>query len=207
MTDAPLRILRLCDARPGHEKQSLGFVQGLKAHLPVACRNVQLYDRPGGALDRAALKHASDTSRADPPDLIVGAGHRTHLPMLWLRARRGGRTVVLMKPTLPIGLFDLVLIPEHDAAPAGLNVLTTQGVLSPIVDPSRIETDDTDVPAAGLILVGGINRHYAWHSRRVARQIGQVLRAAPQLAWQVSDSRRTPEDFPRALAEESEVPL
>ena len=66
------------------------------------------------------------------PDLLLGAGHHTHLSLLAARRIRGGKVVVLMRPSLPPGLFDLCLIPEHDAPPARPNVLATRGALNRI---------------------------------------------------------------------------
>ena len=199
----PLVVYRLLDARPGHEKQTLGLVQGLAAHTSVRLREYQLFDQAGGALDSERWAELLADGAKDPPDLIVGAGHALHLPMLWFRWRRGGRAVVLMKPTLPLWCFDLVLAPEHDLLGDAPNLLRTQGMLCPVVT----REDAMDGRAPGLILVGGVNRYFSWHSARVARQISQLVAAAPAIDWTVTDSRRTPDDFPAELAQLTAVPF
>lgn len=190
-----LVVYRFRDARPGHEKQTLGLLQGLAALTPVRVHEFRLYATPDGPLDRAELRRALDLGRTDPPQLILGAGHGLHLPMLWLRLRRGGRIVVLMKPSLPARLFDLVLVPEHDLARAAANVLRTQGMLCP-VPPADAVAPARDL---GLVLVGGRNRYFAWRNDRVARQVDAVVRAMPELEWVITDSRRTPDGFGAAL--------
>ena len=106
-------VWRLVDGKPGHEKQSAGLLQALAEFTPLA---VYEFDMRFKALLWRQLRRYVQRRPADipSPDLIVGVGHRTHVPMLLARAVCGGRSVVLMKPTLPHGLFDLVFVPRHD---------------------------------------------------------------------------------------------
>jgi mitochondrial fission protein ELM1 len=130
------------------------------------------------------------------PDLIVGAGHQTHLSMLAARRARGGRVVVLMKPSLPMRCFDLCAVPGHDQPHHGENVLVTQGALS------RQHPARTKDPSLGLVLVGGPSRHFDWTGRQVVEQIASLLGREPARRWTVATSGRTPSGFIETLREE-----
>jgi len=106
--------------------------------------------------------------------------------MLAARMARGGRAVVLMKPSLPLCWFDLCLIPEHDRPPVRDNVLATQGVLN------TVRASDCANPGIGLILVGGPSSHHRWDGPSLVRMVRAILDAHPMVAWRIADSRRTP---------------
>ena len=126
--------------------------------------------------------------RAAAPDLIIGAGHHLHKPMLCTRWHLGGRCVVLMRPSLPTFLFDLALVPEHDRVWVSRNVEPTLGMLSP----SQVSESD---PQRGVVLLGGISKHFHWSNEDVARQVHKIVVDAPQQQWQIIDSRRTPNEL------------
>jgi mitochondrial fission protein ELM1 len=126
--------------------------------------------------------------RAAAPDLIIGAGHHLHKPMLRTRWHLGGRCVVLMRPSLPTFLFDLALVPEHDRVWVSRNVEPTLGMLSP----SQVSESD---PQRGVVLLGGISKHFHWSNEDVARQVHKIVVDAPQQQWQIIDSRRTPNEL------------
>lgn len=120
------------------------------------------------------------------PDLIIGAGHGTHMTLLAAGRARGGRTIVLMKPSLPLRLFDYCLIPAHDLPPQRQNILVTRGVLNCAV-PSR-----ELAPGEGMILLGGPSRHYGWDAPGLIRQIREIRAGTKNVRWLIADSRRTP---------------
>jgi len=120
------------------------------------------------------------------PDLILGAGHRTHLSLLLAKAARGGRTIVLMKPSLPTSWFDLCLIPDHDHPANHENIIVTRGALNTIIP--AINQD----AARGLILIGGPSRHYQWNVNALLDQLQCILKDSSE-QWTLSDSPRTPE--------------
>ena len=195
MSPPPLRsaliIWRLIDGKPGHEKQSAGLLQGIEALRPV-----EVYDfdmRFKALLWRQLRRHALAMAADIPaPDLILGAGHRTHLPALLARAICGGKSVVLMKPTLPHPLFDLIFVPQHDRYRRKGNLVETRGVICPW-------TSQAKASGAGLILLGGANRHFAWRDGDVVAQVAAIARASPDVTWQACDSRRTPASLREAL--------
>lgn len=123
------------------------------------------------------------------PDLILGAGHGTHLHLLAARRARGGRAVVLMQPSLPLSLFDLCLIPEHDNPPVRGNVLPTVGVLN------GLESEGAHDAGRALILIGGPSRHHQWRGGDLLGQLQALFGSEPDTVFTLTTSRRTPADF------------
>ncbi len=134
------------------------------------------------------------------PDIVLGAGHRTHLSLLAARRVHRGKAVVLMRPSLPLSLFDLCLIPEHDAPPARRNVLATRGALN------RIQPSATLEPSRGLLLIGGPSAHFAWDNENLYRQIAAIVAADPAIHWTLTTSRRTPAGFLERLSPLPQLP-
>ncbi|MGH8470092.1 MAG: mitochondrial fission ELM1 family protein [Gammaproteobacteria bacterium] len=186
-------VWRICDGKTGHEHQTHGLVRALGRLMPVepheleACSNLR-------AIGDFLFKRFPAARSLPDPDLIVGAGHATHSSLLAARRARGGRVVVLMRPSLPLAWFDLCLIPEHDGVRERSNVISTRGVLNEIQSSGRPRQDQ------GLFLIGGTSTHYHWDEGTVLTQVQAVLAAFPYLRWQLSDSRRTPATTSRALA-------
>lgn len=129
------------------------------------------------------------------PDLIIGAGHHTHLSMLAARRARGGRVVVLMKPSLPMRCFDLCIVPGHDRPGPRENVLVTQGALT-----RQYPACEKDA-SLGLVLIGGPSRHFNWTDRQVVEQIASLIEHDPARQWTVATSGRTPAGFIATLRE------
>lgn len=127
------------------------------------------------------------------PDLLLGAGHATHFPLLAARRAYGGKAVLLMRPSLPLSWFDLCVIPQHDHPPPRNNVIAIRGVLNDVQPASN------GAPERGLMLIGGVSSHYRWDDAKVARAVMQIAAATPQVAWQLTTSRRTPASFAAAL--------
>lgn len=119
------------------------------------------------------------------PDLLIGAGHGTHVAMLAARRACGGKAVVLMKPSLPLSCFDLCVVPEHDKPKVGANVWVSRGVLNRMRAGSDVERQQN------LILLGGPSRHYRWDNEVAAAQVEQLLASVPDGNWQVCTSPRS----------------
>ncbi len=127
------------------------------------------------------------------PDLLIGAGRAVQWAMLRTRWHLGGKAVVLMKPSLPLCMFDLILLPEHDRAPNRSNIFRTTGMLSPV---TAGEKDH----CKGVIMLGGVNKHFHWDNDAVAEQVTTLTAAMPQVHWQISDSPRTPATLKEKLS-------
>ena len=181
-------IWRFSDGRPGHDTQSLGLVEALGRRLPVEVHTVPVPERAASWRELLGARYSAADGLPDPW-LLVGAGRRTHLPLLAARRARRGRAVVIMRPALPRALYDLCIIPDHDRPAAGSNVLVSRGSLN------RVQRLPGRAHARGLILVGGPSRHHRWRDEAVAAQIVRVVRYSPPCEWVLATSRRTPAGF------------
>ncbi len=184
---APLVIWRVSDGRAGHDSQSLGLVEALGRCTP--CRSHEL--RAGRGLARLRAPAAPTGPR---PDLIIAAGHGTHPGVMALRRAHGGRSVILMQPSLPLRCFDLCLVPAHDAPRARSPRLEiTRGALC------RNRPGEKQ-PGTALVLVGGPSRHFHWHGDTVLAAIRAILDSGRHATVTVADSPRTPPALRAALA-------
>jgi mitochondrial fission protein ELM1 len=179
----PVVVWAFTDGKAGHENQTRGLLAAFARYRPVDARwiTVPAY---ASVLSSLMTRRFLPGVGLPPPDLLIGAGHRTHLPLLAARRAHGGRTVVLMKPSLPRAWFDLCVIPEHDGV-TGANVITTRGALNP-VEPGKKDAH------AGLILIGGPSRHHGWSENDVLSQVEKIVASEKGINWKLTTSRRTP---------------
>jgi uncharacterized protein len=199
-TSVPV-IWRLLDGRPGHENQVKGLTEAIARRIPVQCCDIVI-DRSLGGLRSLIPGRMSFAESLPVPDLLVGAGHSTHVPMLIWQKRFGGKTVVVMKPSLPTTLFDLCLIPAHDNLRFDTgNVVRTNGTLN------RIRPSAHHDPQRGLILTGGPSKHFLWSDETVTAQLLKILRR-DRRSWTLATSVRTPDSFIQSWrAHSPDVPL
>jgi hypothetical protein len=185
----PCSIWRFLDGKAGHRNQILGLTDSIGRITPTQCFDVDVSGSLRGIRsllpDRLkSLRHLPD------PTFLMGAGHATHFPMLAARRRFGGRVVVLMKPSLPLFLFDLCLIPAADCLKrVPPNVILTEGALN------RIHPSDSLDARSGLILIGGPSEHFGWSDQAVLSQVKAVTERHPEIQWTLTTSRRTPASF------------
>ena len=188
MSPGPRQIRILSDGRPGHENQSVGLAEALKRRTGAEVELLR-FDPADSLRQRFALATRPSAS-GTPPDLLIAAGHRTHLP-LWCAGRVfGARTVVIMKPSWPTWFFDLCLIPRHDLRrPVDQGrIIATFGALN------RLPEQPSPKEAKGLVLLGGPSAHHGWDAGTVLSAVAEVVSARPELSWTVADSRRSPAD-------------
>ncbi|MEO0016910.1 MAG: hypothetical protein RLZZ522_193 [Verrucomicrobiota bacterium] len=183
----PLTIWLLGDGKPGHENQALGLAEALDRLRPCAIHRLSLAGTRGLF---ARLRLASRVGAALPkPDLICAAGHTTHPALLWLARNHHARSVVLMRPSLPLAWFDLCIAPAHDFShrhtPA--KVVTTLGALNRVRAPDPAATRH-----GGLILIGGPSATHAWDEAALLAELSAIVTAPGGGPWQLTDSRRTP---------------
>jgi hypothetical protein len=189
----PLVIWLLSDGKPGHENQTRGLAEAIARLRPC---QTDLITLPAGGWWRR-LRSLSESLREKPrPDVILGAGHATHLPLLWLAWKFQSRAVVLMKPSLPLSWFDLCLAPEHDF-PGGppSRVVTTKGALN------RVPFQPDAQRAGGLLLVGGPSATHGWDGDAVLEQLARIMAAPAPGEWWLTTSRRTPAGMVERLRE------
>lgn len=178
-------VWRLLDGKPGHQNQSLGLVRALAARVPLDVHDIPVREGWRGWL-RLVAGLCPEGNGLPDPDLLIGAGHGTHAALLACRRARGGRSVVLMKPSLPRPWFDLCLIPEHDGVAPSDRVLVTRGVLNAVAPAANKDA------RLGMILVGGPSRHYGWDDDRLLEQVAAVA-SLDARRWILASSRRTPD--------------
>jgi mitochondrial fission protein ELM1 len=189
----PIVVWRFMDGKAGHENQTAGLLAALRDRVSVDDYQLQAAScRP--SLVSFVTRRLPFGQDLPDPDLIVGAGRATHLPMLAAQRARGGRTVVLMRPSLPISWLDLCVIPAHDRPRSAENILVTQGVLN------RMQSCADKNDNAGLILIGGPSTHVNWSDEAVLAQLRTVLEQDDGVYWTLTTSRRTPDSFLRSLA-------
>ena len=173
------------DGKAGHDNQARGLIEALQRLTPL-----DVHDVPQPSLGRLlgdALTGRFCAGQALPdPDLLIGAGHATHLPLLCARLARGGYSIILMKPSLPRAWFDLCVIPRHDGVEPAPNVLITDGVLN------AMQAAAGKDPRQGLILIGGPSAHHAWSEPELIAQLRVILARDNGMQWRIAGSRRTP---------------
>jgi len=191
-------IWRLLDGKPGHQNQSLGLVNALSSKFDCECIDITTGNKISGV---AAYLNAtwSYGKHLPLPDLIIGAGSRTHTHLLAAQKAYGGKTIVLMKPSLPASLYDLCLIPEHDEFRGWGTILETQGVLN-TVSPSLMPS-----PEKCLIMIGGPSRHFKWQDEDVLNQLVQLIQHHPNKKFTLTTSRRTPVSLLEKLKKTTEL--
>ncbi len=180
------------DGKPGHLNQSLGLAEALQrarpdlgceliAPLPLATAAAAWWRRRPPALPAAA------------PALLLCAGHATHTTALALARLTAAPSVVLMRPSLPLGWFDYALLPRHDLPSPRPTTLPTEGAINRLRPAAKR-------PNSGLILLGGPSRHYRWEPAALLDKLA-ALAAASDRQWLLSGSRRTPQSTLDQIAE------
>lgn len=190
---AGLVVWRFHDGKPGHDRQTAGLLQALARRRPLDILDLPARETPVSLWDLLRGRLPTALAALPAPALVVGAGHACERPVLAARRARGGRSVYLMKPSLPARAYDLCLVPRHDGVATGPHVELTQGVLNDIVpgDGPR----DGPIP----ILVGGPSAHHDWQQEALLRQIASLVFGSRERHFVISDSRRTPEATSLAL--------
>ncbi len=208
-------MVAFLDMRPGHRKQTQGIVNALARLTPIALFPVNMGEpAPGSSVGQAfgyfgallGLPGGVKIGKGHPPlpekpDLILGAGSRTHFPMLNLRRRRGGRVVTCMTPNPPLAsLMDLCCVPAHDEPPAKDNILVTLG------PPNTAASHGLHREDRGLIAVGGVDeKTHVWEPRRIMGCVEEVLKKMPGVFWSITTSPRTPPSMEPMLAGLAEI--
>lgn len=184
----PLSVTVFDDGKRGHGRQWEGLTAALAERIPLDVTIVpapRLHDLP-----RALVR-----LRRRPPDLAIGAGHGSHWALAACRPFRRPRTIVLMKPSLPVRVFDLVIAPAHDELAPGPRILTSEGPLCPFP-----AATGPRAPGSVLVLLGGPSPHFEFDPARLADRLDVLLRARTGCEITLADSRRTPAGLAAELA-------
>lgn len=186
---APLRLWMLTDHKPGHTSQLQGLAQRLQAHTDVDVHWLDA-EKLQSQWQDWLLKRWPGPADLPAPDLVIGAGSATHALILLARRVFGCMAVVIMRPAIPLFLYDAAIVPRHDRPPLRDSILTTSGVMN-TVTPRPSASPAT----AHTMLIGGISKHFHWSSAEIVTQIQAIVDANPAVHWTLTNSRRTPDDF------------
>ena len=182
----PLTIWLLGDGKPGHENQSLGLAEAIGRRVPCAIHRISIAGKKGPL---ARVKAAIQASAGFPkPDLIIGSGHATHFALLWLARKHRAKSIVLMRPSLPMAWFGLCIVPAHDFTDGGdrPNLIVTRGALNRVASPDATERNGR------MILIGGPSSSHGWSGETLLAALAEITAHGH---WQLTDSRRTPAGF------------
>ena len=181
-------IWRLLDGKTGHEKQSLALVKNLKNQSNCKIYNINIQDLQNPFL-ALILKKYNLNKGLIRPDIAIGAGHKTHFHLLAIKRYFGAKIVVIMKPSLPLKLFDLCVIPKHDDVKSCTNVFITN---TPLVN---FNLNMKKKENMALFLIGGPSRHFHCDSKIILEQIKNISKKFKFKKLLITTSRRTPLDF------------
>lgn len=190
-----MRIWIFSDGKQGHLSQSRGLADALISRVGGSVRVLSFAGLGLLARFRMAWNLASD---GDLPDVMIGAGHRVHLPLLVCKYRLGTLSVVCMNPSFPAACFDLCVIPLHDLraghsiAPSK-HLIPTRGAMNTVQASPHIQKDQV------LVLIGGPSKEFGWDSELLIAQLLKI-EGATDLPILLTTSRRTPESFLPELA-------
>jgi hypothetical protein len=189
VSDDLTRILIISDGKAGHLNQSLGLAEALAKQRPgVEIEQMLPFSRLQVLF---GLLFGRCQFLENKPDLVIGAGHGTHLTLLTLKRCWHLPVILLMKPSIPMQFFDLCLIPEHDQPPKRANVIVTRGALNRV-------RPATKQAGTGIILIGGPSKNSDWDKARLIQQLEALVRSDPR-SWLMTTSRRTPASTVEAL--------
>lgn len=190
-----MQIWVLSDSKPGHVNQSMGLAKAIAARTGADIETIELSGK--GLIDKCkTVRHQPGKT---PPDLIIAAGHATHLALLVAARRYNAVSVVCMMPSLPTWLFSLCVVPRHDLnADRKLvppHILPTIGAMHGIRPQPDVQKEQT------LILIGGPSKEYGWNPHLLKELLVDYIEPHTEGDIVLTTSRRTPEGFARLLSE------
>lgn len=201
-----ITIWRFIDGKAGHEKQSIAAINALSRKINCEVCDIDLPAKTifPLALLSGKLKKLKNLSK---PNLIIGAGHQTHLYVLFAKKYYGGMSILIMKPSMPTSWFDLCILPEHDRVLAQKEypdrILTSEAKIfytqGPLVDIKERKKNKT---GKSMILIGGPSKNYQWSNIKIKSQIIDLIKQNPKDKFMLITSRRTPKNFLNHLRHE-----
>jgi mitochondrial fission protein ELM1 len=185
VTDGPLILWLILDGKPGHENQSLGLAEAMARRVSCEIHRISIA-RKGGIFGRIRAALAAG-AKLPKPDFIIAAGHATHFSLLWLARKYRAKSIVLMRPSMPLSWFGLCIAPSHDFPKntTRKNLILTRGAIN------RVHAGE--LPKTGkLILIGGPSKTHGWDVEAMLEMLDAINVTG---GWQLTDSRRTPRGF------------
>lgn len=196
-----LQIVLFRDGRPGHEKQSMGILHALQHYVELDIHEIPVEQK--GILNNfydyfkyIFYLSTPPVNKQVEPDLVIGTGSRTHIPILSCKRKFGGYAVTCMSPAAFLrSKFDLCFVPVHDRIVAKSNIVQTTG------PPNIAENSNNHDDRKSMILVGGKDeRSHRWDSEKLLLYIKDLLRVSTDQEWTISSSPRTPDETDKLLS-------
>ncbi len=187
-------IYIISDGKRGHLSQTRGLAEALlrrarekRPEAQHSCHEISI----SGMSWLAKFRYKGKDLNLPEPNLILCAGHSTHLAALSLARHKRCLCMVCMRPSLPTRFFDLCIMPRHDVPEGGVpgsRVFLTNGAINCIKPRPDVEKRET------LVLIGGPSKEFKWEAEHVLNQLTTIARKSTRNII-LTTSRRTPADF------------
>ena len=191
-----MKICWFKDSKIGHEKQVHAILENLALTQDLLIEERYISNPVWLELFLYLLK--IKPKQDSIPDIIIGAGSKTTIPMLRYKIDRKTKVISVMKPQFFESKFDLIVAPRHDYKVVPDNVFTYLGSIAKVnINP--------DLENIGLIIIGGVNKHYKFDDDYLISQIDFIISLFPDISWIVFNSRRTPKSFNERIKQNTSI--
>ena len=191
-----MRIWWFKDSKIGHEKQVRAILDNLACSEDFILEEISSNNPIWLELLLYMLKIRPKIDSI--PDVIIGAGSKTNIPMLRHKLHKKTKVISVMKPQFFQKRFDLILAPRHEFLAIPVNVHTYIGSIAKVRISNNLEN-------IGLIVIGGINRHFDFNHDHILLQINFITSLYPEINWIVFNSRRTPQKFNTEIKKNKDI--
>ena len=181
-----MKICWFKDSKIGHEKQVQAILDNLALTQDLVIEEINVSNPLWLELFLYLLR--IKPKQVLIPDIIIGAGSATTIPMLRYKTGNKTKVISVMKPQFFESKFDLIVAPRHDYKVVPGNVFTYIGSIAKV-------NINLDLENIGLIIVGGVNKHFNFDHDYLISQIDFIISLFPDTNWTVFNSRRTPKTF------------
>ena len=191
-----MKICWFKDSKIGHEKQVLAILDNLALTQDLLIEERYISNPVWLELLLYLLK--IKPKQHSIPDIIIGAGSTTTIPMLRYKTDNKTKVISVMKPQFFESKFDLIVAPRHDYKMVPNNVFTYIGSLSKVNINPKLDN-------IGLIIIGGVNKHFNFDDDYLISQIDFVISLFPDTSWIIFNSRRTPKSFNEKIEQNASI--
>ena len=191
-----MKICWFKDSKIGHEKQVHAILDNLALTQDLLIEEIYISNPVWLELFLYLLK--IKPKQDSIPDIIIGAGSKTAIPMLRHKIHSKTKVISVMKPQFFESKFDLIVAPRHDYKVVPNNVFTYIGSIAKV----NINPELEDI---GLFVVGGLNKHFNFDDDYIISQIDFVISLFPNTKWIVFNSRRTPKSFNERIKKSTSI--
>jgi mitochondrial fission protein ELM1 len=191
-----MKICWFKDSKIGHEKQVHAILDNLALTQDLLIEEIYITNPVWLELFLYLLK--IKPKQDSIPDIIIGAGSKTTIPMLRNKIDSKTKVISVMKPQFFESKFDLIVAPRHDYKVVPDNVFTYIGSIAKV----NINPELEDI---GLIVVGGLNKHFNFDEAYLISQVDFVISLFPDTNWIVFNSRRTPKSFNKKIKKNTSI--